>query len=218
MNVIFIAPPAAGKGTQAEMLSKDYNLYHLSTGDLLREVATSDTELGKSIKKLIDNGDFVSDELMFKLLKEKINSLKDVSGIIFDGIPRTLEQAEMLNTLLSSMNQNVDHVIYLDVEKSVAMKRATGRVTCNVCNSIYNVYFDTFDEVNKCNKCKSELSKREDDTEEKFNHRFDTYLLRTKPVIDYYDSLGILSVVKNTGTKYDIYENIKSVINKGNSL
>lgn len=217
MNIIFIAPPAAGKGTQAEMLKNDYNFYHLSTGDLLREVANSDTELGKSVKELIDNGNFVSDELMMKLLKEKIETLSNVNGIIFDGIPRTLEQADMLETLLSSMNQKVDHVIYLDVEKSVAMKRATGRVTCPTCNAIYNVYFDDLDD-NKCNKCNVELSKREDDTEEKFNHRFDTYLLRTKPVIDYYNSKGILSVINNIGTKYDIYENIKSVINKGNNL
>lgn len=212
MNVIFIAPPAAGKGTQAEMLSKDYNLYHLSTGDLLREVANMDTFIGKSVKKLIDNGNFVSDELMFELLKEKINSLDNVNGIIFDGVPRTLEQVYMLDKLV-----NIDYVIYLDVEKEVAMKRATGRVNCPMCNNIYNIYFDNIED-NKCNTCKVELSKREDDTEEKFNHRFDTYLLRTKPVVDYYNEKGILHVIKNIGTKYDIYENIKSVINKGNNL
>jgi len=212
MNVIFIAPPAAGKGTQAEMLSKDYNLYHLSTGDMLREVSNMDTYLGSRVKELIDNGNFVSDELIFELLEDKINSLTDVNGIIFDGVPRTLEQAIMLDKLIK-----IDYVIYLDVEKEVAMKRATGRVNCPMCNSIYNIYFDNIDD-NKCNTCKVELSKREDDTEEKFNHRFDTYLLRTKPVVDYYNEKGILHVIKNNGTKYDIYENIKSVINKGNNL
>jgi len=212
MNVIFIAPPAAGKGTQAEMLSKDYNLYHLSTGDMLREVSNMDTYLGSRVKELIDNGNFVSDELIFELLEDKINSLTDVNGIIFDGVPRTLEQAIMLDKLIK-----IDYVIYLDVEKEVAMKRAVGRVTCPICNNIFNTYFDEIDD-NKCNTCKVELSKREDDTEEKFNHRFDTYLLRTKPVVDYYNEKGILHVIKNIGTKYDIYENIKSVINKGNNL
>ena len=212
MNVIFIAPPAAGKGTQAEMLSKDYNLYHLSTGDMLREVANMDTDFGRKVNELIDNGDFVSDELIFEILNEKINSLTNVNGIIFDGVPRTLEQVHMLDKLVK-----IDYVIYLDVEKEVAMKRATGRVMCPVCYNTYNTYFDNIDD-NKCNTCKVELSKREDDTEEKFNHRFDTYLLRTKPVIDYYQEKGILTVVKNIGTKYDIYENIKSVINKGNNL
>ena len=212
MNVIFIAPPAAGKGTQAEMLSKDYNLYHLSTGDMLREVSNMDTYLGSRVKELIDNGNFVSDELIFELLEDKINSLTDVNGIIFDGVPRTLEQAIMLDKLIK-----IDYVIYLDVEKEVAMKRAVGRVTCPICNNIFNTYFDEIDD-NKCNTCKVELSKREDDTEEKFNHRFDTYLLRTKPVVDYYNEKGILHIIKNIGTKYDIYENIKSVINKGNNL
>lgn len=212
MNVILIAPPAAGKGTQAEMLSKDYNLYHLSTGDILREVSNIDTYLGSRVKELIDNGNFVSDELIFELLENKINSLDNVNGIIFDGVPRTLEQAHMLDKLV-----NIDYVIYLDVEKEVAMKRAIGRVTCPICNNIYNTYFDEIDD-NKCNTCKVELSKREDDTEEKFNHRFDTYLLRTKPVIDYYNEKGNLHIIKNVGTKYDIYENIKSVINKGNNL
>lgn len=216
MNVIFIAPPAAGKGTQASMLSKDYNLYHLSTGDLLREVSHSDGELATTVKELIDNGKLVSDELMFKLLKEKVSSLSNNNGIIFDGIPRTLEQVRLLDEMLKSMNQKVDFVIYLDVDEDVARKRATGRVTCPKCNTIYNIYFDSFDEENKCNKCKTELSKREDDTIEKFNHRFNTYLLNTKPVINYYNSLGKLSIIKNIGTKYDIYENIKSVIDKGN--
>ena len=212
MNIIFIAPPAAGKGTQAELLSKDYNLYHLSTGDLLRNVSNMDTELGRSIKELIDNGNFVSDELMMKLIKEKISELKDVNGIILDGVPRTLEQVKMLEELVK-----IDYVIYLDVEKEVALKRAVGRVTCPTCNSIYNIYFDKISD-NKCNTCKVELSKREDDTEEKFNHRFDTYLLRTKPVIDYYSKKENFYIIKSIGSKYDIYENIKSVINKGNNL
>lgn len=212
MNIIFIAPPAAGKGTQAGMLSKDYNLYHLSTGDVLREVSKMDTDFGKKVKKIIDNGDLVSDELIFELLEDKIKTLDNVNGIIFDGIPRTIKQAHMLEKIT-----NIDYVIYLDVEKEVAMKRAVGRVTCPICNNIYNTYFDEIDD-NKCNNCKVELSKREDDTEEKFNHRFDTYLLSTKPVVDYYNEKGILHIIKNTGTKYDIYENIKSVINKGNNL
>ena len=197
MNVIFIAPPAAGKGTQAEMLEKEYNMYHLSTGDLLREIASSKTELGKNVKELIDNGKLIDDELMLKLLKEKISSLK-VNGIIFDGFPRTIHQAEMLDELLENMNQKIDSVIYLEVDKEVALKRATGRVTCSNCGSIYNIYFDNIKD-NKCNNCGNELSKRMDDTEEKFNTRFDTYLNNTKPVIDYYQNNGLLNTVSSMG-------------------
>ena len=210
MNVIFIAPPAAGKGTQAEMLEKEFNMYHLSTGDLLREIASSNTELGKNIKELIDNGKLIDDELMLKLLKEKISSL-NTNGIIFDGFPRTVRQAEMLDELLKEMNQKIDKVIYLEVDKEVALKRATGRVTCPNCGSIYNIYFDNIKD-NKCNNCGNELSKRMDDTEDKFNTRFDTYLSNTKPVIDYYQNSGLLNTVSSMGDKLDIFNNIKRVI------
>ena len=140
MNIILIAPPAAGKGTQAQILSSNYNLFHLSTGDLLREIASSNTELGIKVKNLIDNGNFIDDELMLKLLKEKISTLNNVDGIIFDGFPRTIKQAEMLDSLLLSMNQVVDNVIYLEIEKDIAMNRATGRFTCPKCGNIYNIY------------------------------------------------------------------------------
>jgi len=211
MNIIFIAPPAAGKGTQAEMLREKYNMYHLSTGDLLREISKSDTELGKEVKELIDNGKLIDDELMLKLLKEKISSLENNDGIIFDGFPRTIRQAEMLNELLSSMNQSIDRVIYLEVDKEIASKRATGRVTCPNCGNIYNIYFDDIKD-NKCNNCNVTLSKREDDTIEKFNNRFDTYMSSTKPVIDYYRDLNILYTVSSIGDKKDIFKNIESII------
>lgn len=218
MNVILIAPPAAGKGTQAEMLREEYNLYHLSTGDVLREIANSNTEIGKEVKEIIDSGNLISDDLMLEILKEKINSLENNNGIIFDGFPRTINQAEMLSNLLSSMNQQIDYVIYLDIEKEEAMKRSTGRITCSKCKKIYNIYFDSFNEQNKCNECGNMLEKREDDTEEKFNHRFETYIKNTRPVIDYYNAKGYLKVVKSTGSKYEIYERVKSIIEKGNNL
>lgn len=210
MNIIFIAPPAAGKGTQAEMLRDEYNMYHLSTGDLLREISSSNTELGIKIKELIDNGKLIDDELMIKLLKEKLSTVKS-NGVIFDGFPRTIRQAEMLNELLESLNEKIDHVIYLEVDKEVALKRATGRVTCPSCGNIYNVYFDNIID-NKCSNCGTLLTKRMDDTEEKFNNRFDTYISNTKPVIDYYKELNLLHTVSSIGNKLDIFNEIKSII------
>lgn len=210
MNIIFIAPPAAGKGTQAEILEKDLNMYHLSTGDLLREIASSDTDLGKEVKELIDNGKLIDDELMLKLLKEKLSTINS-NGVIFDGFPRTITQASMLDDLMKELNQKIDRVIYLEVDKETALKRATGRVTCSNCGSIYNIYFDNIVD-NKCNNCGSDLTKRNDDTEEKFNNRFDTYMSNTKPVIDYYENIGLLSTVSSIGDKLDIYNNIKRVI------
>lgn len=209
MNIVFVAPPAAGKGTQAEMLTKEFGMYHLSTGDLLREISSTDTELGREIKSLIDNGVLIDDELMLKLLKDKISKVNS-NGIIFDGFPRTIGQAKLFEQLLSDMNMKIDHVIYLDVDKDIALKRAVGRTTCPKCGAIYNIYFDDIKD-NKCNNCGSDLTKRNDDTEEKFINRFDSYIENTKPLIDYYSNLGLLSIIKN-GDKYDIYENIKSII------
>ena len=198
MNIIFIAPPAAGKGTQASLLKEEFGLYHLSTGDLLREIAATNTEIGKEIKNLIDNGLFVSDELMLRLLESKISSIKKSNGIIFDGFPRTLKQASMLDELMEKNNDKIDHVIFLDIEKEVATKRATGRVSCNNCGSIYNIYFDSFIEDGKCNKCGCALTKREDDTIEKFSNRFDTYMEKTMPLISYYENKGLLTKIKSS--------------------
>lgn len=214
MNIIFIAPPAAGKGTQASLLKEEFGLYHLSTGDLLREIAATNTEIGKEIKNLIDNGLFVSDELMLRLLESKISSIKKSNGIIFDGFPRTLKQANMLDELMEKNNDKIDHVIFLDIEKEVATKRATGRVSCNNCGSIYNIYFDSFIEDGKCNKCGCTLTKREDDTIEKFSNRFDTYMEKTMPLISYYENKGLLTKISCNGTKEEIYDNIKSVLRR----
>lgn len=214
MNVVFIAPPAAGKGTQATLLRDNYNFYHISTGDVLREIAETNTPLGCEIKALIDNGKLVSDELMAKLLKEKIGSLGNVEEIIFDGFPRTLEQAHMLDEILNEVGMKVNKVIYFDIDKDTAMKRALGRVTCKDCGEIYNTYFDTFLKEDECSKCGGKLEKRMDDTEEKFSNRFDTYLEKTKPLIDYYTNLNLLETVNCSDSKDNIFNKIKFIIEK----
>ncbi len=216
MNIIFIAPPAAGKGTQSEILKEKYNLEHISTGDLLREVASSGSELGNQIQDIMNKGELVSDELMVELLKSKIESLVDTKGIIFDGFPRTIKQAEMLDNLLKSLNQSIDYVLCLEIEKEMAMRRALGRVTCPECNSIYNLYTSTFKKDNHCNKCGSMLEKRQDDTEEKFINRFDTYLEKTKPLIEYYNNKNLLYNIKCCEEKEDTFKQIEAIINKGN--
>lgn len=215
MNIIFIAPPAAGKGTQSALIKEKYNLEHISTGDLLRLEVASGSELGMEISDIMNRGELVNDDLMIKLLKSKIESLSGSNGIIFDGFPRNIKQAEMLEQLLSSLNQDIDYVIYLDIDKEVAMKRAVGRITCPVCGAIFNIYTDTFDEYNHCNKCGAELEKRDDDTEEKFINRFDTYLEKTKPLFDYYQNKGLLHKVKCQEAKEDTFKLIEAILNEG---
>lgn len=214
-NVIFIAPPSAGKGTQAQMLKEKYNYAHISTGDMLREVAASGTELGNQVAELINNGIFVSDELIFEMLNNKLQTLQSAPGIIFDGFPRTIRQVEMLDELLKSMDQKIDYVIYLDIDRDMALRRVLGRISCPKCNTIYSLYKDTFVKEGYCNKCGAELEKRGDDTEETFVNRFNTYIEKSQPIIDYYKEKGLLHVVKCCEEKEDTFKQIEDVINKG---
>lgn len=210
MNIILIAPPAAGKGTHSALLKERYGLSHISTGDLLREVANHDKDIADKLSK----GELITDEIVFKLLENKIVDLNSDKGHIFDGFPRTLSQAEELDKILNKYNQKVDVVIYLDIEKEVAMKRTLGRLTCSSCGEIYNTYRDTFKVENQCNKCSSSLTKREDDNEETFNKRFDTYIEKTQPLIDYYKNRNLLRNVKCQTNKEETFVLIEAVLSE----
>lgn len=208
MNIILIAPPAAGKGTHSALLNENYGLSHISTGDLLREVAVYDSSIAEKMSK----GELISDEIVFKLLEDKLIALNSKVGHIFDGFPRNISQAEELNNILNRLNQKIDYVIYLDIEKEVAMQRVLGRLTCSNCGEIYNTYRDTFKVEGKCNKCDSDLTKREDDNEETFTKRFDTYLEKTQPLIEYYNNKGLLHNVKCQPNKEETFELIRKVL------
>jgi adenylate kinase len=212
MNIILIAPPAAGKGTQARLLEEKYGLTHISTGEMLREIAGSGSELGNHIDQLLKEGKLVDDETVFKVLESKLLETNSANGHIFDGFPRTLNQVAMLDEMLSKSNQKVDSVIYLEIKKERAMQRALGRVTCPSCGEIYNVYDHAFKVKGHCNKCDAELEKRTDDNEEAFKVRFDTYLDNVKPIMDYYESKGLLHTVKAQQEKADTLAGIEEVI------
>ena len=210
MNIILIAPPAAGKGTHSALLKEKYELSHISTGDLLREVALTNQDIAEKLSR----GELITDEIVFELLENKIKDLNSDKGHIFDGFPRTLSQADELNDILSKFNQKVDVVIYLDIDKEVAMKRVLGRLTCPKCGEIYNTYRDTFNIENHCNKCNTELTKREDDNEETFTKRFDTYLEKTSPLIEYYKNKNLLHVVKCQTNKEETFALIENVLSE----
>lgn len=213
MNIIFISPPGAGKGTQSELLRETYNLNHISTGDLLREVASNGTDFGNKIAEIINSGNLINDELMMQLLSDKVDSLDKKNGIIFDGSPRTEKQAILLDEILEKRNMKIDYVFYLIIAKEEAMKRALGRVMCSKCGKIYNTYFDKFDIEGHCNECGSELEKRQDDTEERFNIRFDSFITKTQPLIDFYKNKGVLHEIECGSKKEETFEKIKSLLN-----
>jgi adenylate kinase len=211
-NIIFIAPPAAGKGTQSDLLVKKYGYSHISTGDLLRAEVASGSELGNSLKEIMASGSLVSDEIVNELLKNKLSSLD--GNFILDGYPRTLEQAKSLTELAAELNVVLNTVIYLEMDETTAMHRALGRITCPKCKRGYNKYENVLKPQVEfiCDDCNVELESRTDDTEETFKTRFKSYIDNTEPLLKYYEDLGILNVIDNSGSPQQTFEKIEEVI------
>jgi len=185
VNIILFGPPGAGKGTQAQYIVKKHNYFQLSTGDLLRNEVKKKTSLGNKIEKLITDGKFVSDEIVNNLLKHSISLLKFRDRIIFDGYPRNVQQAINLEAILSTFNQKIGHIIFLNASRDIIQKRIMGRVTCEKCFMTLNEFFNKEQiELHPCGK--EFLQKRKDDNLETIISRYDTYMNTTKPVLDFY--------------------------------
>ena len=209
-NIIFIAPPAAGKGTQSELLISKYGYEHISTGDLLRNEIKSGSDLGKELDSMMKSGSLISDEIVNRLL---INALSNITKpFILDGYPRTISQALKLDEILASLNKSVDVVVYLDVEEELAMKRATGRLSCKSCNRIYHKYFSKPRVEGICDDCGSSLISRADDTPDTFKIRYDTYMSNTKPLLDFYSNKNILFKVDANKEADETFSEIEKVI------
>lgn len=213
-NIIFLAPPAAGKGTLSEMLQEKYGYTHISTGDLLRQEVNNKTELGKQAESIMNAGKLVPDEFMIELIKNRITKNDCDDGYILDGFPRTIVQAEKYGELLESINKDLGVVIYIDVDKKMAIKRACSRITCPKCGRIYNKYSKEMKPKKDgvCDDCGSALTQRQDDTEEAFNKRFDEYMQKTMPLYDYYDKKGVLRKIKAYESKYDTFNEAVKII------
>ena len=206
-NLLFIAPPAGGKGTISEKLVEEYGYVHISTGDLLRELDKS-TPLGKEVDALLKTGKFIDDELVLKLLKEKLESI-DGQPFILDGCPRNLTQAKAIETMFDDMGLSLDCVIELEVPYDVVLKRAIGRVSCPKCKATFNTFFKKPLKGDVCDKCGEMLVHRTDDNEDTFKVRYETYINETTPIIDFYKERGKYVGVDGID---DTYEAVVSVI------
>ena len=214
-NIIFIAPPAAGKGTQAKLVSEEYNIPHISTGDLLRDEAAKDTELGRKIKSDMESGNLVSDDIITTLLRNRITLSDCKNGYILDGYPRNITQAKLYNELLNELNYDNGVVIFFNIDKERALKRTLSRIICPNCGSSYNLLVSELKPKrdNICDRCGHELKTRTDDTEEVFIHRFDNYISSTLELINYYKGLGILHEIQVLDKSANsIFEEVKKVI------
>ena len=213
-NIIFLAPPAAGKGTLPEMLTEKYGYGHISTGDLLREEVKKGTALGQEAEGLMKAGKYVPDELIIKLISNRITEPDCENGYILDGFPRTKVQAEKYAELLKELGKDLGVVIYIDIDKDMAIKRACSRITCPKCGRIYNKYSNEMKPKveGMCDDCNVKLTQRADDTEETFVKRFDEYMTKTMPLYDYYKDLGVLKTIKAYESKFHTFNEAVKVL------
>lgn len=210
-NIIFIAPVAAGKGTQSEMLIDKYNYEHVSTGEIFREIINSGTEIGNEVKNIINSGKLVDDELTTKIVKEKLEKING-KPFILDGFPRDLTQAITLNEMLD--NKKIDYkVIYLEINKETSMKRTLGRMVCK-CGRTYNIFIDSLkpkvDGI--CDYCGNSLVKRDEDNQETFEVRYSNLMNSLEPVLKLYQDLGKVVIVDANQNTLDIFKDIEKVV------
>lgn len=194
-NVILLGPPGAGKGTQAKTLSDRTSLTHVASGDLFRAALREGTELGMLAKSYMDRGELVPNEVVIGMILERIARPDCAPGVIFDGFPRTREQAEALAASLSEHNSKIDAVLYLRVPNEVLLRRIAGRQTCKTCGATYNIYYFPSHRPGICDACGGKLYQRSDDSMETAQHRLDVYFAQTMPLIEYYQRQGILHEV-----------------------
>jgi adenylate kinase len=213
MNLILLGPPGAGKGTQAQELERRHGLIQLSTGDMLRASIGAGSDLGQEVKSIMDSGALVPDEIMIRMISERIDQPDCTNGFILDGFPRTTAQAEALDDMLAKKSMKVDHVIEMSVDAEVLTNRIAGRFSCAGCGAGYHDDFQKPVKDGLCDRCgKTEFSRRSDDNAETVRKRLDAYEAQTAPLFPYYRGKDSLRTVDALAEIADVTAEIEAVI------
>ena len=215
-ELIFLGPPACGKGTQTTKLALYLNLPHIDTGSLLRAEIKSGSPDGQVAKSFIDKGELVPVELVGSIIKNRLSQDDCKNGYILDGYPRSLEQADILTVINSEINGDTEvdfRAIYFDLDQHVLISRIVNRRSCPKCGEIYNIKFKPTKVEGICDNCGAELVQRKDDTEEIAKARFETYFHETAPLIDYYKNKGVLKTLNADGSIDEVWERLLKIIN-----
>lgn len=213
-NIMFIAPPAAGKGTQADLIVEKYHIPHISTGDILRDISKEDSEIGNYVSEVLSNGGLVKDDITDQLIEQRLKKEDCKNGYIIDGFPRNIDQAKIYDRILNKLGYNIGYVFLINIDEKELEKRITGRRICENCKAIYNIN----SEVNSpkmdstCDECGGRLYQRKDDNIEAFQNRYKVYLEKTEPIIEHYRNQGVLYEIDGNHSIEEVFKQIDNII------
>jgi adenylate kinase len=212
-NVILLGGPGAGKGTQAERIVADFKLPHISTGEMLRAAVANGTEMGLEAQKYMESGALVPDEVVIGVVRERLAEPDASDGFLLDGFPRTMAQAEQLDTMLAAAGRQITHVVLISVPADELVQRIAGRRSCSQCGKLYNVTFDPPAVEGVCDLDGAALVQRADDNEETVRNRIAVYESQTAPLIGYYENKGVLESAFGGGKRPDeVYEQVRGIL------